>query len=201
MNALRKGYSRVLARLCKCMLLLTAMVATVLQAQTHKDMTDGMMTIRVEAGGKTFVAYIEDNETGRAFAARLPLTLDMTELNGNEKYCYLDSSLPTSAYAPETIEAGDIMLYGSSCVVMFYETFRTSYSYTRIGRISPADGLRAALGQGSVTVKFGQGIASGTETTTESGGKRSENYTPLGQRVGENYRGITVSREGKRLNR
>lgn len=80
--------------------------------------------------------------------------MQMDELNGNEKYHYLDSSLPTDSYRPGTIHAGDIMLYGSSCVVLFYETFASSYSYTRIGQIDNPDGLATAVGNGNVSVKF-----------------------------------------------
>lgn len=36
----------------------------------------------------------------------------MNELNGNEKYFYLDSSLPVNPYSPNTIGKGDIMLFG-----------------------------------------------------------------------------------------
>ena len=44
------------------------------------------MTITVTVGKQVFKADIEDTETGKAFVAKLPLTLDMSELNGNEKY-------------------------------------------------------------------------------------------------------------------
>ena len=76
------------------------------------------------------------------------------ELNGNEKYHYLSSSLPTAAYQPGTIHAGDLMLYGNNCVVLFYETFNTSYSYTRIGAIDNPSGLASALGSGNISVRF-----------------------------------------------
>ena len=119
--------------------------------------------INIIIGSKTFTATLADTETGEAFAALLPLSVTMNELNGNEKYHYLSSSLPTAAYQPGTIHAGDLMLYGNNCVVLFYETFNSSYSYTRIGSIdnpsglSPADfasSLASALGSGNVSVRF-----------------------------------------------
>lgn len=68
------------------------------------------MKINVIIGGASFSATVDDTATGRAFYSLLPLALNMNELNGNEKYYYLDSSLPTSSYRPGTINAGDIML-------------------------------------------------------------------------------------------
>ncbi len=110
--------------------------------------------LRVIVGDQTFTATLADNATAEAFKSLLPLTLNMTELNGNEKYNYLSTNLPSNASNPGTIHAGDIMLYGSNCVVLFYETFATSYRYTRIGAIDDPAGLSAALGGGNVTVKF-----------------------------------------------
>lgn len=110
--------------------------------------------ITITVNGTSFAATLEDNEAGRAFAALLPLTLDMSEMNGNEKYHYLDESLPTESYRPGTIQTGDLMLYGSSCVVLFYETFSSGYSYTRLGRINNPEGLAAAVGGGNVSVTF-----------------------------------------------
>lgn len=119
--------------------------------QSEENMTQ---KITVTAGGRTFTATLADSETARAFAERLPLTLDMSELNGNEKYYYLDGSLPTESGRPGTIHAGDIMLYGSDCLVLFYGTFSTPYSYTRIGAVDNPQGLAEALGGGAVTVTF-----------------------------------------------
>lgn len=111
------------------------------------------MEIEISINGKKFAAEVEDTEAGRAFCAMLPVTLNMSELNGNEKYHYLDNSLPTDARYCSTINAGDLMLYGSSCVVLFYGN-AGGYSYTRLGRLTSTDGLAEAVGRGSVNVTF-----------------------------------------------
>lgn len=108
--------------------------------------------IVVRASGRTFAAAVEDTATGRAFLDLLPLTLDMAELNGNEKYRY-GVSLPTAAQHCDTVAAGDLMLYGSNCLVLFYGP-AGGYSYTRVGRLLSTDGLAEALGTGTATVTF-----------------------------------------------
>ena len=92
--------------------------------------------------------------TGNFFKTMLPMTIDMDELNGNEKYYYLNESLPSAPVNPGTIYAGDIMLYGNSCVVLFYQTFNTGYSYTRIGSLDDPTGLAEAVGPGNAMVTF-----------------------------------------------
>ncbi|MCR5078159.1 MAG: hypothetical protein K6A82_09010 [Prevotella sp.] len=103
---------------------------------------------------RKYTVQLADTDAARAFADLLPLTLDMDELNGNEKYVYLGSHLPSSPHCPTAIHAGDLMLFGSNCLVLFYESFHTRYSYSRIGRLTAAEGLREALGTGSVSVTF-----------------------------------------------
>lgn len=110
--------------------------------------------VTVTINGHEFSAVLYDNETARAFKTMLPMTVTMNELNGNEKYYYLDRSLPADSTRPGTIREGDLMLYGSNCLVLFYETFQSSYSYTNIGYIEDTSGLRNALGTGSVTVSY-----------------------------------------------
>ena len=100
--------------------------------------------------GNEYTINLEDNETVKSFVNLLPQELKMNELNGNEKYVYLDTSLPTNSSNPKRINAGDIMLFGDNCLVVFYESFDTSYSYTMIGHI---DNL-PNLGNGIITVKF-----------------------------------------------
>lgn len=117
---------------------------------------DQQMTekIIIRVNGREYQASLESNATAEAFAAMLPLTLDMSELNGNEKYHYLENSLPSTGDYTGTIHAGDIMLYGSDCLVLFYETFSTSYSYTKIGHIDNPSGLAGTLGSGSISIEF-----------------------------------------------
>ncbi len=105
-------------------------------------------------GERRFAITLTNNPAARAFAAQLPLTLDMAELNGNEKHADLPKALPTNANRPETIRNGDLMLYGSDTLVVFYLTFDSSYSYTRLGRVDDPDGLAQALGQRGVRVIF-----------------------------------------------
>ena len=50
-------------------------------------------TMEVSIKGKTYTANIESNNTAKDFLNLLPLTLDMTESNGNEKFSYIYSGL------------------------------------------------------------------------------------------------------------
>lgn len=127
---------------------------------SNENTSDTMSNqLKIKIGSKTFHATLLDNATVTAFKARLPLTISMSELNGNEKLYNFPSNLPTSASNPGTINTGDLMIYSSNVLVLFYKSFATSYSYTRLGRIADPTGLEAALaasaaGSGNVTVTF-----------------------------------------------
>ena len=103
---------------------------------------------------RRFAITLADTEAARAFAAMLPLTIDMADLNSNEKHAELPKALPTNASRPGTIRNGDLMLYGSKTLVVFYLTFDSSYSYTRLGRVDDPDGLAQALGRRDVRIVF-----------------------------------------------
>lgn len=114
------------------------------------------LEIELVIGERTFSAKLEDVPAARGLLAALPLEITMTELNGNEKYYNLSETLPTDAVKPGTISKGDLMLYGSNCLVLFYESFSSAYSYTRLGRLDDPDGLAQAVGNGNVKVTFRQ---------------------------------------------
>ena len=105
-------------------------------------------------GERRFTVTLTNNAAARAFATQLPLTLDMSELNGNEKHAELPKPLPAKASRPGTIRNGDLMLYGSDTLVVFYSTINSSYSYTRLGRVDDPAGLAQALGPRGVRVVF-----------------------------------------------
>ncbi|MBQ7477019.1 MAG: hypothetical protein IJT06_06455 [Selenomonadaceae bacterium] len=110
--------------------------------------------IKVTVNGKTFDATLEDNESARALLKKLPLEFTMTELNGNEKYYRFNENFPSNDERVGKISTGDLMLYDSSYIVLFYKDFPTSYSYTRLGKILNTAELEKILGGGNVTVKF-----------------------------------------------
>lgn len=120
----------------------------------NKEENEMNRNITIRVGGRSFTATLEDNLTARAFAAMLPMTVTMNEMNGNEKYYYLPDDLPTDSKRPGTIRNGDLMLYGSNCLVLFYKTFSSSYSYTRLGKVDNPSDLSEVLGTGNASVTF-----------------------------------------------
>ncbi|WAC43414.1 cyclophilin-like fold protein [Pseudomonas sp. SL4(2022)] len=78
----------------------------------------------------------------------------MTELNANETYGLLAQALPTRAARPGVLYNGALMVYGADTLVIFYRTFKSSYPYTRRGRVDKPDTLAEALGRDDVTVHF-----------------------------------------------
>ena len=151
-NRLRSGlcvlYGLLMAGCCEAQQpAMSGTAATVVDKQRESRM---WMTV----GEHRFSITLAENEVARAFAALLPLTLDMADLNGNEKYARLPKALPQHVYRPGTIRSGDIMLYGADTLVVFYLTFNSAYSYTRIGRLDDPAGLAQALDRRGVRVIF-----------------------------------------------
>ena len=116
----------------------------------QESVKEEMKEIKIIINENEYNITLEENETTKEFIKMLPQEYTMKELNGNEKYIYLDKSLPTDSYNPKQINKGDVMLFGDNCLVIFYKSFNTNYSYTKIGHI---DNL-PELSKDDIKVKF-----------------------------------------------
>lgn len=115
---------------------------------------EDMKKINLNINGQNFTATLYDNLAVEELLEKLPLNITMSELNGNEKYYYFSDTFTTNAQRVGNIQKGDIMLYGNNCLVVFYDSFSTPYSYTKIGYIDNPDSLEDIVGSGSVQVVF-----------------------------------------------
>ena len=106
----------------------------------------------IKIGDKEFPFTLKNTAVANELKAKFPLEIDMTKLNDNEIYYRFDTSFTTNTKSVGTINIGDIYLYQSDCLVLFYKTFTTSYQYSEIGSLSSTDGLAEAIDSKS-TVK------------------------------------------------
>lgn len=120
-----------------------------------EKVSETMPKIEIKIASQSYIATLENNEAALAFIELLPMTITMKEFNSNEKYYDLLNDLPVSEDYYSQIESGDLMLYGSKTVVLFYKTFTTNYNYTRIGKIINPEGLQDVLGDGDKEISFG----------------------------------------------
>ena len=120
----------------------------------NNESVENMDKIKLKINNIEYEVILENNDTVKDLIKLLPLNINMNELNGNEKYYYLDSSIRSNPSKVGKINTGDIMLYGDDCIVIFYESFNTSYSYTRIGKVVNTENLKENLGSSSINVLF-----------------------------------------------
>ena len=99
----------------------------------------------------------ENNESVAALkemCQKSPLTMQMSMYGGFEQVGSIGKSLPRND-KQMTTEAGDIVLYSGSNIVVFYGS--NSWSYTKLGHITDknASQLRDVLSNGDVTITIG----------------------------------------------
>lgn len=132
-------------------ILFLAMVPFLVMGQ---DANEEVESMRVTVNGRTFSARLEENVSASAFAALLEdddITLEMEDYGGFEKVGTLDRSLPCAHTSMNTVP-GDIVLYTSDQIVVFYGHNR--WSYTKIAHVDDAEGLASALGPGKARITF-----------------------------------------------
>lgn len=88
------------------------------------------MQMNVQVGGSTFTAVLEENEAVDTLVEMMeqgPVTIQMSDYSGFEKVGSLGTSLPASNQQTTT-QAGDIVLYQSNQIVMFYGSIEQYFS-------------------------------------------------------------------------
>jgi len=96
----------------------------------------------------------EDNDSVKALwelCREKPLTIQMSMYGGFEQVGPIGTRLPSNDVQTRTA-AGDIVLYSSNQIVVFYGS--NSWAYTRLGHIEDQDaaGMAALLGNGDVSI-------------------------------------------------
>ena len=122
-----------------------------------KESQETKMKVNISINGKTFSATLEDNEAANELYEIIKndgLTIGMSDYSGFEKVGSLGRTLTANDKQTKT-KAGDIVLYQSNQIVMFYGS--NSWSYTRLGKIDDLNGWEEALGSGDITAEFSVG--------------------------------------------
>lgn len=115
---------------------------------------DNMQNIIITIKNKKYEAILYDNSTTKELIKKFPITITMSDLNGNEKYYNFSKSFSTSSENVANINKGDIMLFGDNCLVIFYKSFSTLYKYTKLGYIKNTEDLENSFGKGDISITF-----------------------------------------------
>ena len=115
---------------------------------------DNMQNIIIMIENKKYEAILYDNSTTKELIKKFPITITMSDLNGNEKYYNFSKSFSTSSENVANINKGDIMLFGDDCLVIFYKSFSTRYKYTKLGYIKNTEDLENSFGKGDISITF-----------------------------------------------
>lgn len=103
--------------------------------ENNKKNNKELIPVDIFINNNTFSAKLYTSDSTEELINQFPMTINMSEMNGNEKYYYMSSSLTQDEEDIKNIKSGDIMLYGPDCIVIFYKDFETSYKYTKLGYI------------------------------------------------------------------
>ena len=122
-------------------------------SQTEMETKEAQSQMKMKIGETTVEVAWENNESVEALKelAQDGLTIQMSMFGGFEQVGSIGRRLPSRD--TETVTAsGDIVLYSSSQMVVFYGS--NSWAYTRLGRITDKtpEEMRSLLGNGDITI-------------------------------------------------
>lgn len=117
------------------------------------NLEQGEMSMQISINGTPVVVAWEENDSVYALRelAKTGLTIQMSMYGGFEQVGSIGQRLPSSDRQTST-SSGDIVLYSSNQLVVFYGS--NSWAYTRLGRITDKtpEEMRELLGNGDVTI-------------------------------------------------
>jgi hypothetical protein len=124
-----------------------------------EESEEAMATLWMKVGETPLSVEWEQNESVEALKGLCqdgPRTIQLSMYGGFEQVGSLGQRLPSDD-VQTTTQAGDIVLYSSNQVVVFYGS--NSWAYTRLGHIvdKTSDELAELLGSGDVTITIGIG--------------------------------------------
>lgn len=91
--------------------------------------------IKINVAGTIYTAVSESTKAAENFLTQLPLDIEMTDLNENEKRGYTYFKMATEARKLGKIEIGDILISGDSYIIIATKTFKSNQKYTKLGHI------------------------------------------------------------------
>ena len=121
---------------------------------TVKEDSEDSKEMKFKIGDSEVEVQWEDNESVSALKDMVesePLVIQLSMYGGNEQVGAIGSTLPSSD-TNTTTEAGDIVLYNSSNIVIFYGS--NTWDYTRLGKITDKsdEEMTKLLSNGDVTI-------------------------------------------------
>ncbi|MDX8336947.1 MULTISPECIES: cyclophilin-like fold protein [Cetobacterium] len=131
-------------------LLKTFFIFTIFFISNVEVFSANNFSINIQVGNKIFKGTLVNNPSTRALIKKFPLKIVMSDLYNNEKYYHFSETFPTNQEQVENIKIGDIFLYRSNYLVIFYDNFKTSYSYTKLGQVNDISGFKEALGKRTI---------------------------------------------------
>ncbi|OWV01081.1 hypothetical protein B7994_04730 [Fibrobacter sp. UWR2] len=127
---------------------------------------ESKMQVQIEIGNDKYNAFFENSGIAQAVAALFPKSVKMEEYAANnEYYARLDSKISSKASEVDKIFAGDIMLYNSISLVIFYADAEHTSGYVKLGHIENPTGLKKSLGAAGGKLRFS--LANGAAKTDE----------------------------------
>ena len=147
--------------------------------------TDNSTTMTLTVNNHTLKVNLADNAATEALLSRLhdgPITYTANGYGGFEKVGALGFSLPSNdTYI--TTEPGDIMLYTSNQLCIFFG--QNSWEYTRIGKIEgmTKQQLKDAFGTGEVSITLSLDNSTSVASISANQTKSNSIYALNGQKL------------------